>query len=171
MNRFTILVSFLLLNVAGIISIHIKGLWGLWRRKIFLVAALYFIIAIGLCISSTRPWNELSIDSAAIEAKTLFRDVGGFEKVRTEAIAMFNRFGPGKVGFEPGEMQDFSTIVSLGQVDCIVPESSDFPAYIKVRVRNHVNGYTIMLSNPNSSKKPEKSPYLIEISDAVYIIK
>jgi len=113
--------------------------------------------------------RTLPVASAAEEARAMLIKAGGPDKIRDEAGAMFVRFGRGKIGFMSNELGEYPGISSLGIIDCIMPDSSDFPAYIKIRVRTHINGFMIAVCDPKNPRKPISNERLVEISRGIYV--
>ena len=143
-----------------------------WSKATFAVLICTILLAVVyiVCETATIPNSKLTIQSAANEGKALLIGVGGAEKVREEARRIFKRFGRSKIGFKVPELIDYPVIGSLGQVDGIIPAASDFPAYIKIRVRGHLNGYVIAVCDPDEPRKPI-APFLVEISTSIYVAK
>jgi hypothetical protein len=116
-----------------------------------------------------RSTDNSDILSASKDAQTRIAMAGGVEKIRGEAKDVFRTFGRSKIGFMADELRGYPAIGILGQMDGIVPDSSAFPAHIKIRVGGRSNGYVIAICDPDSSEKPKAGQSFAEIESFIYV--
>jgi hypothetical protein len=130
------------------------------------VTALFFVVRHVFVI---RP--NLDVESAAKQAVVLLNKAGGINEVCREASIIFGRFGISELQFfSDTDLRDFPAMVALGKVDGIWPEEPPYvPAYIKIRVGNHMDGYIISIINTNTTIKYQMSKGKIALNPCIYV--
>jgi hypothetical protein len=131
-------------------------------RRILVFAAvflmLFALLAFVIGVFRFRP--RLDVEPMRQQATQLLANVGP-EKVCEEANQIFGRFGTEKLRFfEKADLTDYPAIAALGKVDGIWPGP---PAYIKIRIGTHMDGYIMEIADTNSSAKYEPSTNCVEL--------
>jgi len=136
------------------------------RLSVWIVVLIVLIIAFAAIGIISRP--TLDLESAGEQANLLVARVGGAAKIRKEANQIFRRFAVTNIHFfSASELKDYPAIFALGQVDGIWADS---PAYIKVRVGTHINGYIIHIVDTNSASKYVNLSNSVEIGDSCIFV-
>lgn len=125
------------------------------------LGALIAASAIAITAYAFLAWQKAKLPPPKQAAQLLLERAGGTAEVCREANQMFKRFGVDKITFlGSDDLKSYPAVSALGKVDGIWPGS---PAYIKIRIGTHRDGYLISILDTNSAVSYEKGPNEVEI--------
>jgi len=125
-------------------------------KNIGLTACCLFLLgAIVAVVFAVKLRQNVSLEGLGKSAMSDIQRVGGAVAVCKEADKLFEKFGTDKLTvFSAEDLSACPAITKLGSVDGIWPGG---PAYLKIRVGNHLDGYIVQVfvtNGPNSYVGP-----------------